>query len=62
MNSGRSGDAKISVQGAEVRDLRQGTVLDTDGRRKLIIWIEMNATTPVDISIEGAAPGPHARE
>jgi hypothetical protein len=55
-NWGHSGDAKVSVKGAEVRDLRQGTVLDTDGRRKLILWIEMDATTPVDISIEGANP------
>jgi hypothetical protein len=44
------------VKGAEVRDLRQGTVLDTDGRRKLVLWLEMDATTPVDISIEGAKP------
>ena len=55
-NWGHSGDAKVSVKGAEVRDLRQGTVLDTDGRRKLILWLEMDATAPVDISIEGAKP------
>ncbi|MEN9469608.1 MAG: hypothetical protein RL630_1341 [Verrucomicrobiota bacterium] len=55
-NWGHSGDAKVSVTGAEVRDLRQGTVLDTEGRRKLIIWLEMKATSPVDISIEGAKP------
>ena len=55
-NWGHSGDAKVSVKGAEVRDLRQGTVLDTDGRRKFILWIEIDATTPVDISIEGAKP------
>ena len=55
-NWGHSGDAKVSVNGAEVRDLRQGTVLDTEGRRKLIIWMEMKATSPVDISIEGAKP------
>ena len=51
-----SADAKVSVKGAEVRDLRQGTVLDTDGRRKLVIWLEIDATKPVDISIEGAQP------
>jgi len=39
-----------------MRDLRRGTVLDTDGRRKLIVWIEMDATSPVDISIEGTKP------
>jgi hypothetical protein len=55
-NWGHSGDAKVSVRGAEVRDLRQGTVLDTEGRRKLILWLEMDATAPVDISIEGAKP------
>lgn len=55
-NWGHTGDAKVSVKGAEVRDLRQGTVIDTDGRRKLIIWLEMDAMTPVEISIEGATP------
>ena len=50
------GDAKVPVKGVEVRNLRQGTVLDTDGRRKLIIWIEMDAAMPVEISIEGAKP------
>jgi hypothetical protein len=55
-NWGHSGDAKVSVKDAEVRDLRQGTVLDTDGRRKLILWLEMDATTPVDISLAGAKP------
>jgi hypothetical protein len=55
-NWGHSGDAKVSLTGTEVRDLRQGTVLDTDGRRKLIVWIEMDAMSPVDISIEGAKP------
>jgi len=55
-NWGHTGDAKVSVKGAEVRDLRQGTVLDTDGSHKLVIWLEMDATTPVDISIEGAKP------
>ena len=55
-NWGHSGNAKVSVKGAEVRDLQQGTVLDTDGRRKLVIWLETDATTPVEISIEGAKP------
>lgn len=55
-NWGHSGAAKVSVTGAEGRDLRQGTVLDTEGRRKLVIWLEMKATSPVDISIEGAQP------
>ena len=55
-NTYRLGDAKVPVKGVEVRNLRQGTVLDTEGRRKLILWLEMDATTPVDISIEGAKP------
>ena len=46
------------MKGGEVRDLRQGTILDTEGRRKLIIWLETDATSPVDISIEGAKPSP----
>ncbi len=46
------------MKGSEVRDLRQGTVLDTDGRRKLVLWLEMDSTAPVDISIEGAKPSP----
>ena len=50
------GDAKVPAKGVEVRNLRQGTVLDTEGRRKLIFWLEMDATSPVDISIEGAKP------
>jgi len=55
-NTYRLGDAKVPVKGVEVRNLRQGTVLDTEGRRKLILWLEMDATLPVDISIEGAKP------
>jgi hypothetical protein len=55
-NKHRPGDAGFPVKGVEVRDLRQGTVLDTEGRRKLVLWLEMNATTPVEISIEGAKP------
>ncbi len=55
-NTYRLGDAKVPVKGVEVRNLLQGTVLDTDGHRKLIIWLETDATSPVDISIEGAKP------
>ena len=55
-NTHRPGDAEVPVKGVAVRDLRQGTVLDTEGRRKLILWLKMDATTPVDISIEGAKP------
>ena len=57
-NTHRPGDAEVPVKGGEVRDLRQGTVLDTDGRRKLVLWLEMDSTAPVDISIEGAKPSP----
>ena len=55
-NTHRPGDAEVPAKGVAVRDLRQGTILDTEGRRKLILWLEMNATSPVDISIEGAKP------
>ena len=57
-NTHRPGDAEVPVKGVAVRDLRQGTILDTEGRRKLIIWLETDATSPVDISIEAAKPSP----
>jgi hypothetical protein len=46
---------KISVNGKPVppgKSLRQGIVHDTEGRRELVVWLELNSTSPVQVRIE----------
>jgi hypothetical protein len=53
-NWGHHGAAKLEATGA--KDVRQGTIVDTDGTRTMIIWIELDATSPVNVTISGANP------
>lgn len=55
-NWGRRGEAKVRVDGKAPVGLRQGTAVDTDGRRYLVVWIEMRADKPVEFSVGGARP------
>jgi hypothetical protein len=51
-NWGHSQSATIGIPGAT--DVRQGTIVDTDGTRTLVVWAELLATSPVDVTISGA--------
>jgi hypothetical protein len=55
-NWGHRGQAEVLVGGKKPKDVRQGTVLDTDGNHCMVVWIEMEVTEPVEISISGARP------
>ncbi len=55
-NWGHRGAAKLETIGAVAKDVRQGTIVDTDGTRTMILWAELDSTTPVDVLISGAAP------
>ena len=44
-------EAHVSVDGSEV-DCKQGIVRDTDGSYKLLIWIDVNSSKPVDIEVK----------
>jgi hypothetical protein len=50
------GPAKVRVDGQRPERIRQGTAIDTDGNDYLVVWIEMQSTQPVEISISGARP------
>jgi hypothetical protein len=55
-NWGNGQKAKVLVNGKKTTEVRQGTVVDTDGSTKLIIWIELEATESTEFTISGAAP------
>ncbi len=55
-NWGHDGAAKVTAKGAAARDIRQGTVIDTNGKRMLILWLELDATAPAEFTISGAEP------
>jgi hypothetical protein len=55
-NWGHKGDAEVLVDGKVPGSLRQGTAVDTDGNYYLVVWVEMQATKPVEVSVRGAMP------
>ena len=55
-NWGHRGAARLETQGARAKQVRQGTIVDTDGTRTLVIWVELEATSPVTVTIGGATP------
>ena len=55
-NWGHRGAAKLETKGAVAKDVRQGTIVDTDGTTTMILWVELDATGPADVTIRGAAP------
>ncbi len=55
-NWGHRGAARVETKGAEAKEIRQGTVTDTDGTRTLIVWAELAAASPVTVTISGARP------
>jgi hypothetical protein len=38
--------------------VRQGTFVDTDGTRTMVIWIEVAASSPAEFTLSGAHPAP----
>jgi hypothetical protein len=55
-NWGHKGDAEVLVDGKAPESLRQGTAVDTDGNDYLVVWLEMQATKPVEVAVRGAKP------
>ena len=47
-----SGTATVTVPGAT--DIRQGTIVDTDGTRTLVVWAEVTATSTLNVTLSGA--------
>jgi hypothetical protein len=53
---GDRGEARVTVDGrprATGPDLRQGTTLDTEGRPIQVIWLEIEAESPVHVEVRG---------
>jgi len=46
--------AKVLVNGKEPAEVRQGTVVDTDGKNMMVIWIKIEATKPTEFTISRA--------
>jgi hypothetical protein len=55
-NWGHARASKVNLKGGVAKDVRQGAFVDTDGTRTLVIWVELEATVPVDFTISGAEP------
>ena len=47
-----TGTATVTVPGAT--DIRQGTIVDTDGTRTLVVWAEVTATSTLNVTLSGA--------
>jgi hypothetical protein len=55
-NWGHHGAAQVKATGTGVNDVRQGIIIDTDGTRTMVIWLELAATSPVTLHISSAKP------
>ncbi|MGB0413093.1 MAG: LamG domain-containing protein [Coraliomargarita sp.] len=55
-NWGHKDSAKLLVNGKALPGMRQGTAVDTDGRDYLVVWLALQSTKPVEITISGARP------
>jgi hypothetical protein len=55
-NWGPDGAAQVKTEGAGVKDVRQGIIIDTDGTKTMVIWLELTAASPVTLHISGANP------
>jgi len=55
-NWGQAGPAAVTLKGGTAQDIRQGTIVDTDGTRTLVVWLELQAAAPVAITLGGARP------
>lgn len=58
-NWGSQARAAVKVNGkirARGPDTREGTIRDTDGTYTKILWLQMTARSPVNISVGGATP------
>ncbi|MCF7674259.1 MAG: LamG domain-containing protein, partial [Akkermansiaceae bacterium] len=53
---GHHGAARVKTTGTGVKDVRQGIIMDTDGTKTMVIWLELVATSPVTLNISGANP------
>ena len=51
--------AEFSIDGVKLKDgksLRQGIVINEDGKEKLLIWLKLSTDSSVRFSISGAKP------
>ena len=55
-NWGHKGDAEVLINGEVPQGLRQGVAIDTDGHDYLVVWVDMQSTGPVEVSVRGAQP------
>ena len=55
-NWGAGGAASVLMNGKAPDEVRQGTFVDTDGTRTMVIWIEVAASSPAEFTISGAKP------
>jgi hypothetical protein len=55
-NWGHSGAAQVKTEGDGMKDVRQGVIIDTDGTKTMVIWLELAAVSPVTLHINGANP------
>ena len=55
-NWGTGGTASVLMNGKPPTAVRQGTFVDTDGTRTMVIWIEIAASLPTEFTISGAKP------
>ena len=55
-NWGAGGAASVLMNGKAPDEVRQGTFVDTDGTRTMVIWIKVAAASPAEFTISGAKP------
>ncbi|MHB1038390.1 MAG: LamG-like jellyroll fold domain-containing protein [Pirellulales bacterium] len=51
-NWGREGKAAVKIDGKLATGVRQGTTVDTDGTRAMVVWIEHRCASPTRFNIE----------
>ncbi|MCX6872642.1 MAG: LamG domain-containing protein [Verrucomicrobia bacterium] len=55
-NWGHNGAARVKTTAAGVKDVRQGVIIDTDGTKTMVIWLDLTSTAEVSVNISGANP------
>lgn len=55
-NWGHDGAAQVETRATAVKEVRQGVIIDTDGTKTMVVWLELIATSDVTVTISGAKP------
>jgi hypothetical protein len=46
----------VKTTGPGAKEVRQGVIIDPDGTKTMLVWLDLTATSEVTVHIDGADP------